>query len=324
MLPEEDSSDQPYISPYNIFYSTDLNEQQYQEHKASNDDNNVFILPKTPSPQQQSNTISIENLHHDEGTIEVKSENSVVQPTACIPTRTTSNVKTSKKIRVTKKQKPKRKVDKMEQVASMNGVSEAVLTTVAQRAWKDVSHQTPVASNDSNLSSFFLTSVEPIDRKQESSTTPIVIAATERDFKWNSSVLWQPDISQHDQDISRHDQEYSSYQDELNISQSDLPPPAVCQSALSQHYSDTAESECEDEKDEEITVCDHEDRESNDADYFALNELASELASMCTIDKENIQEEEEDDEERIWSRMTVDELVNEFDQFQDQIRHNDS
>lgn len=311
---EDELEKGPIISPYNIFYTE--KQQCHRKIEPSDDDSDIFFLPSTCS-SQRSASVKIEelsNVQHEKVT-DSTVKNSELPSSQCIRSaaRNGSSSKT-KKPKVTKKKETKKSKSKTEnivQTTTTSGVSDSALNTVIQQAWNDVSHHT--VSTDNSLSSFFLTSVAKDKQMQEYDATLTATAQKEElNLKWNSSVLWEPDSSRHD--IG------------LNISTSDLPPPAtsnVHQPSSLSCYSSTDGSECDSNEEIDLNEVDEITEENNEADNSALEELACELASLCAL-SEVIKQTEEEEEERIWSRMTMDELVHEFDQFQDQVRHDDN
>ena len=331
------------VSPYNIFYSNKNNTQDTGYNISSTEDrydelgqhyNGSLILP--PRSQQSSN-VTIENalltehnsLCQDSNVSKVNEEVtsqpsiSLTRATTTVTNTVSSAKKTShKSIKKSKSLKTPKKSKVNSNTALSSETTDLLMSTSIQQAWRECSQLKYTTNTPRDLSCFFLTSVN----KQSSlndvpSHTKTHDTVTEWDTNTLSSTLWLPSSSIMEESDKMTSQEDS--QSQFDISHSDLPPPTSSTSNFpSTRHLELVASET-DSDDNEVFLSDSEEEREKE-DESALEDLAWELASLC--DNESVRETviNVEEEERVWSCLTMDELIHDFEQFQDKVREEDN
>ena len=329
------------VSPYNIFYRNENNtgynisstEDQYDE--LGQHYNGSLLLP---SQSQQSSNVTIENalltehnsLCQDPNVSKVNEVAS--QPSislTCATTTVTNKVSSSsvkkvshKSIKKSKSLKTSKKSKANSNAALSSETTDVLMSTSIQQAWRECSQLKYTTNTPRDLSCFFLTSVN-----EQSSLHDVPSHTQTHDtiIEWNastlSSTLWLPSSSIMEESDKMASQEDS--QPQFDISHSDLPPPTSSISNLSStHHLEPVASET-DSDDNEVFLSDSEEEREKE-DQSALEDLAWELASLC--DNESVRETviNVEEEERVWSCLTMDELIHDFEQFQDEVREQDN
>ena len=331
------------VSPYNIFYSNENNTQdtgynisltEGQCDELDRHYNGSLLLP--PQSQQSSN-VTIENalltehnsLCQDPNVSkvnEVTSQSSI--SLTCTTTTVTNKVSSVKKVSHKSIKKSKSLKTTTESKVKSNAafsseITDSLMSTSIQQAWRECSQLKYTTKTPHDLSCFFLTSVN----KQSSlhdvpSHTQIHDTSTEWNTNTLSSTLWLPSSSIIEESDKMASQEDS--QPQFDISHSDLPPPtSIVHNSSSAHYLEPVASET-DSDDNEVFLSDSEEEREKE-DQSALEDLAWELASLCD-NNESVRETviDVEDEERVWSCLTMDELIHDFEQFQDKIKEQDN
>ena len=235
---------------------------------------------------------------------------------------TSSSSSTAKKIK--KSSKSSRNTPSYEEspvIAPVKqSLSEAALNASVEQIWKNSSSHSITQRKMHDLSSLFMVSVDktspspPINKYEpDDKDMYIPVNAGEEDS------IWLPGKS-----TTASNNEAANGSVALNSF--DLPPPSSVTTPFPQQqdqYIDDSDSDSNEtlqweEKQEEDERENEEEEEEN--------ELIRELASMCTLTSEEGRgetEEKDEIEERVLSRLTIDDLIHDFDVFQDQIREED-
>jgi hypothetical protein len=308
---EEQSS---LISPYNIFYGDDdIGSVNYSNEAESRS------YP-TPSPLSSDTSagVTIEEIAGSTGSLQNESKTSL-QTYNVISFRDHHVHQSSHHNKV---QQPQKKPKKREAKKTKNldvKLSDKSLTDTVERAWRETTSRPSGVSND-GLSRLFMTYVDDVP---QSSSHDIITDGekSDVDLKWNSQSLWSP----------------ANSRSQMHIDKSDLPPPSLMRvSQPQQGVTDDSSSDDDHGEDDNGCVSVGNEREeqmndfNDDEDESTLRDLACELAASLVNVNDNTDYNDDDeegddglDEERAWSRMTIDELVQEFDMYQDSVRLND-
>ena len=348
------------ISPYNIFYSSDCEHDLL--NIESTDNVSIPVTPSTVSVEElnpmpshtASSNLSLQPASSEEHA--TKEDNLIVsneaqsieagrQYTAAIatdnsepvrlhsssskkPSTTVSSLSSSAKVKQkTQSSKTSKKIKKSSKSNSKGDsivkqpLSEVALAASVEQLWTNMSSQSVTQQQTYDLSCLFMTSVAnnssspPTNEKKpnhEMRDAPIITGAR------GEGCVWLPYSS------TTNDEAHiaSEKEDMAVLDQFDLPPPGnTVPSSLFQQDQFTDDS---DDSDSDQTLQWEEGEEEREEEED--NELVRELTSMCTLTSEEGKEEEEEeegDEERAWSRMTIDDLIHDFDVYQDQVREQD-
>ena len=350
------------ISPYNIFYSSDCEHDLLNIESTDNvsipvTPSTVSVEELNPMPSHTaSSNLSLQPAPSEEHA--TKEDNLIVsnetqsieagrQYTAAIttdnsepvrlhsssskkPSTTVSSLPSSAKVKQkTQSSKTSKKIKKSPKSNSKGDsivkqpLSEVALAASVEQLWTNMSSQSVTQQQTYDLSCLFMTSVAnnssspPPNEKEpnhEMRDAPIITGAR------GEGSVWLPHSS------TTNDEAHvaSEKEDTAVLDQFDLPPPGnTVSSSLFQQDQFTDDS---DDSDSDQTLQWEEGEGEEEREEEEDNELVRELTSMCTLTSEEGKEEEEEeegDEERVWSRMTIDDLIHDFDVYQDQVREQD-
>ena len=273
-------------------------------------------------PSAGLTTMKDERVHSREGKkdiLPVQSEGSTVERKAQTVARSKARGAKGKKKapKTAQRQTTATPVVKMQVTSTVPGIKESL-----KLAWSSTQHPIP-----HDLSSFFSSSdnhgkagtrEDPVTREPDSGqSSPVAML-----LPVTPPTTWIPGRSIGDDHSS--DNQAQATSSLLHISRSDLPPPSTPTFATNLDHASTDDSG--DETNSSLSPYSTKDevedaREWAAADGSALDELAQELSSATARDSDT--ELEEDVGRDVWSRMTTEQLAQEFEEYQSKVMEED-
>ena len=199
-------------------------------------------------------------------------------------------------------------------------LSEAALNASVEQIWKNSSTHSISQRQMYDLSSLFMVSVDntspsspPINQYEPDDDNDIYVPVNAGE----GDSIWLPGKST----TASNDE---TANDSVTLNSFDLPPPSSVMTPFPQQQEDQYIDDSDSDSNETLQWEDKQEKEEEEEEE---DELIRELASMCTLTSEEgrgeTEEKEEEIEERVLSRLTIDDLIHDFDVFQDQIREDD-
>ncbi|XP_019864244.1 PREDICTED: bromodomain adjacent to zinc finger domain protein 2B-like [Amphimedon queenslandica] len=202
-------------------------------------------------------------------------------------------------------------------------LSEAALNASVEQIWKNSSSHSISQRKTYDLSSLFMVSVDntssspPINQYElvDDKDMYVPVNAGEGDS------VWLPGKST---TAASNDE---TAQSRVVLNGFDLPPLSSVTTSFPQQQEDQYIDDSDSDSNETLQWEEKQEEDEREEEKKEEDELIHELASMCTLTseegREGTEEKEEDIEERVLSRLTIDDLIHDFDVFQDQIREDD-